>query len=176
MADIVIRLTPQELATARRDAGIRQHKARAAGARAYGLGSVESHTLGRLGEIAVNRYLGSSLPDLSWLQEKRQHFDTPPPGGMQVRACRQGWQSLTYRDGRDCPWCPYVSTLVPDLAADAVILRGWATGEQIQAEGRLIEKTGFPFYALSPHLLHPLPPDPHPYFYLDQTICRKMAG
>lgn len=174
----VIRLTPQEIANAKRWARQRNDGAVEGRGRDWGNQGLAAHVPGQIAELAVDRYLG--LPPrtrhISYAEEMTQHFDTPPPGAVQVKATSKAGHGLTFIPEKgNCPWCPYILAFIPDLDDGIVHLRGWAIGEQVQAEGYFVQSTGYPFYALSPHRLFALPEQPHSYFYLDQTICRKMS-
>lgn len=175
--EIVIKLSPGEVADCAAWAAQHQHDALRAHARRWGPSGLLTHTLGLQGELAAERYLGLPLRNrrITYAEEARQHFDTLPPGAVQIRARSSPRYGLPFVPARrNCPWCPYILAFIPDSDSGIVYLRGWTIGEQIQAEGRFIDKTGYPFFALSPDRLFALPERPHPYFYLDQTICRKM--
>lgn len=80
---IRVELSPDDVARAQKIGQLRQDYATRRGFKAYGLGSVETHIDGVMGELAVARYEQSEVDsDWTWEADKRRGYDV---AGWQVR-------------------------------------------------------------------------------------------
>src|SRR5262245_3993260 len=147
---ICVQLTDTEIKEARRVAVLRQGHARERGFRRKGMGSIETDTIGRLGELAVARYEHSPLDsDWTWAADIRRGHDV---AGWQVRCRSKPHYGLVLNPGDTGN---YLLALAHDLPR--IWLAGWIDAETGHHLATSRNDHDYVWHLVDPSHLHPLP-------------------